>query len=348
VDHSASWPQISPVLGANTWTAPLDALLGRYEIRIQYFSIEVGEMWEAEGAVTFYVCQATGGLHFTKYHDLNANGIKDAGEPGIPLWKVSFTDPFGSTYNRLTDANGEVVENSVPIGDYSVWETLKPGWINATPLGASAHVGTDETEEFVFGNYMTGSIGDYVFYDDDQDGFFDNEELGIGGVALDLYLDEDEDGIYETYVDSTVTNQGGWYLFDELPAGLYVVELNDHTLPQEQYVLTTPPEPREVNLAPEEEHLDADFGYYYCKPEECNGVDDDCDGQVDEDFPLGDACDGDDSDLCTNGTFTCTDDGSGVECVNESEENITELCNLLDDDCDGEIDEDYTVGDPCD
>jgi hypothetical protein len=84
--------------------------------------------------------------------------------------------------------------------------------------------------------------------------------------------------------------------------------------------------------------------------ETCDGSDEDCDGSIDEDFPLlGTPCDGADSDQCTNGTYTCTADGSGVECVNESIVDITEVCNGVDDDCDGPIDEDFpTLGDICD
>ncbi len=77
----------------------------------------------------------------------------------------------------------------------------------------------------------------------------------------------------------------------------------------------------------------------------CDDVDNDCDGETDEDFPtLGDTCDGADSDQCANGTLTCTEDGGGVECVNESVEDLVELCDGEDNDCDGETDEDFEIG----
>jgi hypothetical protein len=49
VNESASWPQSTPILGASSWTAPAGAMLGRYEIRIQYFSLEGGEPWRRKG-----------------------------------------------------------------------------------------------------------------------------------------------------------------------------------------------------------------------------------------------------------------------------------------------------------
>ena len=74
--------------------------------------------------------------------------------------------------------------------------------------------------------------------------------------------------------------------------------------------------------------------------ESCNGLDDDCDSATDEDFTTnGDSCDGGDSDQCKNGTNTCKQDGSGVECVNEDPSGVVEICNELDDDCDDQTDE---------
>ena len=83
--------------------------------------------------------------------------------------------------------------------------------------------------------------------------------------------------------------------------------------------------------------------------ESCNGKDDDCDGKTDEDFPIGEPCDGSDDDKCTNGTWTCAPNGSGAVCTNETSEDIVDVCNGEDDDCDGATDEDYPgLNDPCD
>jgi len=83
-------------------------------------------------------------------------------------------------------------------------------------------------------------------------------------------------------------------------------------------------------------------------PERCNGLDDDCDGQTDEEFPeLGTACDGPDSDRCQNGVWACDAEGQGLVCGAERVTDLSEACNSLDDDCDGLVDEDFGVGEAC-
>lgn len=80
--------------------------------------------------------------------------------------------------------------------------------------------------------------------------------------------------------------------------------------------------------------------------ESCNGLDDDCDFAVDEGFSVGEACDGDDLDLCTKGTIVCS--GTGAVCDEATGDGTLELCNGLDDDCDGGTDEEFTLTMPCD
>jgi len=77
----------------------------------------------------------------------------------------------------------------------------------------------------------------------------------------------------------------------------------------------------------------------------CDGLDNDCDGQTDEDFTwrdwngqdrrLGDPCG---TGECANGTTVCRDDRTGLTCSTLGR-SLPESCNGRDDDCDGQTDE---------
>ncbi len=74
----------------------------------------------------------------------------------------------------------------------------------------------------------------------------------------------------------------------------------------------------------------------------CDGRDNDCDGDIDEDFRrLKTECIVGIGACLNKGKWVCKRDGSGEECSVQAKTKTVELCDGIDNDCDGSIDEDF-------
>ena len=70
----------------------------------------------------------------------------------------------------------------------------------------------------------------------------------------------------------------------------------------------------------------------------CNGMDDDCDGAIDEDFHVGNACQVGVGGCARDGVVTCDEQGGSI-CAGDAGDPQVEACNGVDDGYDGLLDE---------
>ncbi|MBD3374788.1 DUF11 domain-containing protein [candidate division KSB1 bacterium] len=112
----------------------------------------------------------------------------------------------------------------------------------------------DDQDDATVTVYAPGSIGDLVWQDNNGDGVFDALEPGLENVRVTLL-----DGNGQTLA-TTLTDENGEYLFENLDQGNYTVDIDETTVP-DNYDLTTSNDPMQISLGQTEHYRDADFGY---------------------------------------------------------------------------------------
>jgi hypothetical protein len=96
-----------------------------------------------------------------KFNDLNGNGVKDAGEPGLPNWEIKL---FGAAAQiDTTDSSGNYCFNNLAAGVYTVTETNQANWQQTYPASPGTHNINLTAEQNLtnkdFGNKLTNSTG---------------------------------------------------------------------------------------------------------------------------------------------------------------------------------------------
>lgn len=169
-----------------------------------------------------------------KFNDLNGNGMKDQGEPGLSGWTIELdlNDDGSVDDSTITDSEGNYAFPSVPPGTHGITEILQQGWIQTFPSTPGDYVviaaeGND-VSGLDFGNFQLASISGTKFEDIDGDGSSVSDPPFLGGVQINLFLDVDDDGLFEPGGDdngpvATIATNGT-YAFSELGPGRYFVQ----------------------------------------------------------------------------------------------------------------------------
>ena len=242
-----------------------------------------------------------GSIGDTIWNDVDGNGAStpDDGEPGIPnvgikLFADTNADGVADDINgdgvvndsdalmtTTTDENGNYLFDGLPLDSYLVEvcdETLPAGF-NTTPTydpdgTTPINVGTtvtlteanpanrDQDFSYTYTDTNLGSIGDQLWGDLD-DGGESSPEAGdppLAGVTV--YLTSSSG-----YSATAVTDENGYYLFDNLPAGTYTITVDAGTIP-DGFAATPSYDPQGVDdgvsvitLATDEHNRDQDFAY---------------------------------------------------------------------------------------
>jgi hypothetical protein len=194
--------------------------------------------------------------------DTDRDGVQDVGESGIAGVTMSITkadgsavtDVFGNAVTTTTtDANGNYLFASLPVGSYKVNVAAPTGYVATTALAGSdramdsstgtatsVSLTTDGASDLTldFGFVLPKvSVGNLVWFDTDRDGVQDASEPGIAGVTLSITKADGSavTDVFGNAVTTTTTDANGNYLFANLPVGSYKVSV---TAPS-GYVSTT-------------------------------------------------------------------------------------------------------------
>lgn len=206
------------------------------------------------------------------WHDLNGNGLQDAGEPGLanvtvrlyrsgdPAPLLTTTTDGSGFYSFANLAPGNYVVEFVPPSGYAftypdvgsndaVDSDANPadGRTGVITLGAGGTITSVDA-----GLYLPVSIGDFVFFDGNGNGIQDGSEtVGLSGIVITAT------NLGTGQVYTTTSGPVGDYLFPALPPGTYQVSAP----PSAPGVLRTTPSPQLVTLSSGGVYLNADFGY---------------------------------------------------------------------------------------
>jgi hypothetical protein len=171
----------------------------------------------------------------TKFNDLDADGTRDAGEPG--LGGVRFYLDLDNDDQRddaeptaVSDSDGGYYITDVPPGTYTVREELSAeqaaaGWTCSAPASCEKSVtqaaSGGNTTGHDFGNWEPARVTGTKFQDTNRNGTRDYGERGVAGVTV--FADANGNAVLDAGERSSVTGADGGYEIGGMRPGTYTV-----------------------------------------------------------------------------------------------------------------------------
>lgn len=193
-----------------------------------------------------------GTISGAKFSDLNANGSRDEGEPGLSGWQIVLDGLTDDTVT--TDGEGNYVFSNLTAGAYAVSEIQQLGWEQTYPAENGNHSlsitsGMNASGKD-FGNSLKNSISGTKYNDVNGNGARDEGEAGLSGWSIVLMPGN----------DTTTTDGNGAYTFPGLSAGSYTIS----EVQQSGWTQTAPSEPtsHSVTIEAGQSITGKDFGNF--------------------------------------------------------------------------------------
>ena len=212
VDYDAA-SSVTFMVGSNDWSQVTG---------LAYFYIDFGpgKITTFDTTVSAAAAGApVGDISGTAFHDRNANGLTNSGEPGLAGITVTLLDSAGNPTGQTTttDANGAYSFTGLAAGSYQV-QFDAPGY-NLLPPASAVVVAGEPTSGVDASLYQPASVSGRVFADGDNNGIRANTEAGLAGIAVTLL---DSAG---NPTGTTTTDSNGAYSFTGLVPGSYQVQV---------------------------------------------------------------------------------------------------------------------------
>ncbi len=218
-------PMGTGAIGNLVWLdADNDGIKDASESGINGVTVELYRSGQTPGVDTPYATTTTSGGGLYSFTNLPAESYT------IYFPASNFTTGNALAGTPLSSTTTVTTDNAVDNDDNG--SQSASGAAVSSPVIVLSSGETDNTKDFGF--VGVGTVGDFVFYDANANGEQDFSETGIANVTVRIFLDADGNGVADspTPVATTVTadgsgaNPAGFYRFDNLTPGIYIVQVD--------------------------------------------------------------------------------------------------------------------------